>query len=70
MADDTSNRGFASMDDSLQEEISRKGGEASGGGNGGNGGNKSKSTGRGSNLSEEARRKGGKNSHGGGRRSS
>jgi uncharacterized protein len=67
MADNTSNRGFASMDDSLQEEISRKGGEASGGGNGGN---KSKSTGRGSNLSEEARRKGGKNSHGGGRRSS
>jgi uncharacterized protein len=63
MADNTSNRGFASMDDSLQEEISRKGGEASGGGN------KSKSTGRGSNLSKEDRAKGGKHSHGGGRRS-
>lgn len=44
----TSNRGFASMDESKQREIARKGGKATGG----------------KNLSTEARAKGGRNSHG------
>jgi general stress protein YciG len=49
----TSDRGFASMDESKQKEIASKGGKATGG----------------KNLSQEARAKGGKNSHGGGRSS-
>ncbi|HET6863897.1 MAG TPA: KGG domain-containing protein [Candidatus Saccharimonadales bacterium] len=54
MADsNTSNRGFASMDESKQREIASKGGKATAG----------------KNLSQEARSKGGRNSHGGGRRS-
>lgn len=47
MADNTSNRGFASMDESKQKEIASKGGKATGG----------------KNLSRAARAKGGKNSH-------
>jgi general stress protein YciG len=43
----TSNRGFASMDESKQKEIASKGGKATGG----------------KNLSRAARAKGGKNSH-------
>jgi len=54
MADNnTSNRGFASMDETKQKEIASKGGKATAG----------------KNLSTAARRKGGQNSHGGGRRS-
>ena len=53
MARNTSNRGFASMDESKQREIASKGGKATGG----------------KNLTREARAKGGRNSHGGGRRS-
>jgi general stress protein YciG len=49
----SSNRGFASMDDKKQKEIASKGGKATGG----------------KNLSDEARAKGGKHSHGGGRNS-
>lgn len=43
MANDTSNRGFASMDEDKQREIAKKGGEASHGGNrqGGDGGQQS-----------------------------
>lgn len=43
MANDTSNRGFASMDEDKQREIAEKGGEASHGGNrqGGDGGQQS-----------------------------
>lgn len=44
---DTSNRGFASMDESKQKEIASKGGKATGG----------------KNLSRAARAKGGKHSH-------
>ena len=47
MADNTSKRGFASMDAAKQKEIAKKGGQASGG----------------QNLTTEARAKGGKNSH-------
>ena len=50
---DTSNRGFASMDDSKQKEIASKGGKATGG----------------KNLSTEARSKGGRNSHSSGQNS-
>jgi uncharacterized protein len=53
MADDTSNRGFASMDDAQQKEIASKGGQATGG----------------KNLDTKARKKGGERSHGGGRKS-
>lgn len=48
----TSNRGFASMDVVKQRAIASKGGKATGG----------------KNLTPEARSKGGRNSHGGGRR--
>lgn len=47
---DTSNRGFASMDESKQKEIASKGGKATGA----------------KNLSNEDRSKGGKHSHSGG----
>ncbi|MBX4201587.1 KGG domain-containing protein [Candidatus Saccharibacteria bacterium] len=47
MANNTSNRGFASMDENKQKEIASKGGKATGG----------------KNLSKQARSKGGKNSH-------
>jgi general stress protein YciG len=48
MADNnTSNRGFAAMDDDKQREIASKGGKATGG----------------KNLDAEARKKGGKKSH-------
>jgi general stress protein YciG len=53
MADNTSNRGFAGMDESKQKEIASKGGSATGG----------------KNLSKAARAKGGKNSRSGGRNS-
>jgi len=53
MADKSSSRGFASMDESKQKEIASKGGKATGG----------------KNLSTEARAKGGQNSHSGGRQS-
>lgn len=58
MADNTSNRGFASMDDSLQEEISRKGGEASGGSR------KNNSRASGAAGKTAAAKRGGKHSHG------
>ncbi|HZP55536.1 MAG TPA: KGG domain-containing protein [Candidatus Saccharimonadales bacterium] len=48
----SSNRGFAAMDDDKQRKIASQGGKATGG----------------KNLNEEARRKGGRNSHSGGRR--
>lgn len=51
MADNTSKRGFASMDEDKQKEIASKGGKVTGG----------------KNLNTAARRKGGENSHGGGR---
>lgn len=55
MADNnTSNRGFASMDESQQKDIASKGGKAT----------------RGKNLTSAARAKGGRNSHTGGRKSS
>jgi len=47
MADNTSKRGFASMDENKQKEIASKGGKATGG----------------KNLDSAARSKGGKNSH-------
>ncbi len=53
MAGNTSNRGFASMDESKQKAIASKGGKATGG----------------KNLTTAARAKGGKNSHSGGRTS-
>ena len=53
MADNnTSNRGFASMDAAKQRMIASKGGKATAG----------------KNLTPAARAKGGRNSHGGGRR--
>lgn len=52
MANNSSNRGFASMDESKQKSIASKGGKASGG----------------KNLSTEARSKGGQNSHSDGRK--
>ncbi len=58
MADNTSNRGFASMDEQKQREIASKGGQASGG----NFKNDPK-------RAAEAGRKGGQASRGGGRRS-
>jgi len=53
MADNTSDRGFASMDENKQKEIASKGGKATAG----------------KNLSTEDRARGGKNSHSGGRKS-
>ena len=51
--DNTSNRGFASMDEDKQREIASKGGKVTGA----------------KNLTKEARSRGGKASRGGGRRS-
>jgi hypothetical protein len=53
MADNTSDRGFAAMDEDKQKEIASKGGKATAG----------------KNLSTEDRAKGGKHSHSGGRKS-
>jgi general stress protein YciG len=53
MAQGSSKRGFAAMDDDKQREIASKGGKATGG----------------KNLTDQARSKGGKNSHSGGRSS-
>jgi len=53
MPDNSSDQGFASMDESKQKEIASKGGQATAG----------------KNLTDEARSKGGKRSHSGGRQS-
>ncbi|MBX4201579.1 general stress protein [Candidatus Saccharibacteria bacterium] len=65
---DTSNRGFASMDDDKQREIASKGGKASGG-NFANDPQKASEAGRkgAQNQPTEAKRRGGENSRGGGR---
>jgi len=65
----TSDRGFASMDDSKQKEIASEGGKASGGKNLRNV-NRSAAGKKGAEAqSTEAKAKGGRNSHGGGRSS-
>jgi general stress protein YciG len=56
MADDTSNRGFASMDETQAQEIRSKGGE-----------NSPQNFKKNRKLASEAGKKGGENSHGGGR---
>ena len=53
MADDTTESGFGSMDETKHKAAARKGGRATAG----------------KNLTKEARAKGGKNSHNGGRKS-
>jgi len=53
MANNSSKRGFAAMDESKQKEIASKGGKATGG----------------KNLTTRARSKGGKHSHEGGQNS-
>jgi general stress protein YciG len=63
MADSTSNRGFASMDDSKQEEIARKGGKASHSGGRSNASSASRGSTTSGRGSKEGQRKGGKNSH-------
>jgi general stress protein YciG len=64
MADNTSNRGFASMDEDKQKEIASKGGKASGG-NFKNDPAKASEAGKkgAEHQSTEAKRKGGENSH-------
>jgi uncharacterized protein len=64
MADGTSNRGFASMDDDKQREIASKGGKASGG-NFKNDREKASSAGKkgAEAQSTDAKRRGGENSH-------
>jgi len=66
MADDTSNRGFASMDESKQKEIASKGGQASGG-NFKNDRQRASEAGKkgAENQPTEAKARGGQNSHGG-----
>jgi len=68
MADDTSNRGFASMDENKQREIASKGGSASGGNFKNDPERASKAGKKGAeNQPTEAKARGGQNSHGGGR---
>lgn len=64
MADNTSNRGFASMDESKQREIASKGGKASGG-NFANDPQKASAAGKkgAAAQSTDAKRRGGENSH-------
>ena len=64
MADNTSNRGFASMDEDKQREIASKGGKASGG-NFKNDREKASEAGKkgAANQPKEAKREGGRNSH-------
>jgi general stress protein YciG len=64
MADNTSNRGFASMDESKQREIASKGGKSSGG-NFANDPQRASQAGKkgAANQPTEAKRRGGQNSH-------
>lgn len=60
MADNTSNRGFASMDEEKQKEIARKGGKSVA--------PEDRPFAKDPELASEAGRKGGENSHSGGRK--
>lgn len=63
----TSDRGFASMDDKMQEEIASMGGQASGNNQTTNSQDSdSLGTQDGTNLTQEDRANGGRHSHGGG----